>query len=319
LLSWGTPWSTMNEPKTLSAKRDGNPIQFYGTIFKGDPGDAGSDQYLEIPPGGSVDMVTDMSQWYDMSTYGVYYTKSASLIKDYYVGPFLPANWTATGNENIHVESNAINITVKPSSRRFVSRSAVAFNRRPAAVYTGDGFITANLCNASEIAQIAAAVAEYRDLVEKMRYWTVGRESCGSSFSLLMQTSNGTSRRVHNFPRVWDAIRKYAENGTDFVFHCRPRPCRQGMYAYVEPDRANNVVYLCDMFFRSPGRGNLDTRSGVLAHEMSHFNRVAKTIDSRYGAPDAYYIATNEPEEAVANADNYEYFGEMLQYAAGFY
>ncbi len=53
-----------------------------------------------------------------------------------------------------------------------------------------------------------------------------------------------------------------------------------------------------------------DSQGGTLIHEMSHFDVVAKTDDFVYGQAGAKNLAITEPDNAVMNADNHEYFAE---------
>jgi peptidyl-Lys metalloendopeptidase len=43
---------------------------------------------------------------------------------------------------------------------------------------------------------------------------------------------------------------------------------------------------------------------------MSHFNIVASTDDHAYGQSAASQLATQNPDDAVDNADSHEYFAE---------
>jgi len=43
---------------------------------------------------------------------------------------------------------------------------------------------------------------------------------------------------------------------------------------------------------------------------MSHFNTVAGTNDYVYGQAGAMNLALTNPDHAIANADNHEYFAE---------
>jgi peptidyl-Lys metalloendopeptidase len=53
-----------------------------------------------------------------------------------------------------------------------------------------------------------------------------------------------------------------------------------------------------------------DSKAGTLIHEMSHFNVVASTDDYVYGQTGAMNLALTNPDQAVDNADNHEYFAE---------
>ena len=47
---------------------------------------------------------------------------------------------------------------------------------------------------------------------------------------------------------------------------------------------------------------------------MSHFDVVASTDDFVYGQTGAMSLAITDPDDAVMNADNHEYFAENTPY-----
>ncbi|KAF8068946.1 hypothetical protein FPV67DRAFT_1625073 [Lyophyllum atratum] len=81
-----------------------------------------------------------------------------------------------------------------------------------------------------------------------------------------------------------------------------------GTYAYVYPDTFG-TVYLCGAFWQAPNTGT-DSRAGTLIHESSHFTKNGGTQDYVYGQSGAKSLAISNPDNAVFNADNHEYFAE---------
>lgn len=49
---------------------------------------------------------------------------------------------------------------------------------------------------------------------------------------------------------------------------------------------------------------------GILVHEASHFKANGGTKDYVYGMEKCKRMARNNPDNAVNNADNYEYFAQ---------
>ena len=84
--------------------------------------------------------------------------------------------------------------------------------------------------------------------------------------------------------------------------------CKQKYYAYVYPNQPYNI-YVCSVFWQAPMTGT-DSKAGTLIHEMSHFTVVAGTDDYVYGQTGAKNLAITNPDNAVINADNHEYFAE---------
>jgi peptidyl-Lys metalloendopeptidase len=84
--------------------------------------------------------------------------------------------------------------------------------------------------------------------------------------------------------------------------------CSQSYYAYVYPTKPYEI-FVCKAFWTAPATGT-DSKAGTLVHEMSHFNATAGTNDWVYGQTGAKSLAISNPDQAIDNADNHEYFGE---------
>lgn len=80
------------------------------------------------------------------------------------------------------------------------------------------------------------------------------------------------------------------------------------MYAYVVPKQPY-TIHVCPVFWDAP-LGGTDSKAGTLVHETSHFTVVAGTQDHAYGQQAAMELATTNPDQAINNADNHEYFAE---------
>jgi len=95
---------------------------------------------------------------------------------------------------------------------------------------------------------------------------------------------------------------------SSIAFRCNDPPaCPGGRFAYAIS--RDQVVGLCPPFFRSRMDG-MDTRWGILIHEVSHL--AANTRDHAYRPRGALALAKTDPMRAAENADNYEYFVETL-------
>ena len=83
--------------------------------------------------------------------------------------------------------------------------------------------------------------------------------------------------------------------------------CDESSFAFVYPSRPYDI-YLCRAFFAADVLGT-DSRAGTIVHELSHFTVLAGTADHAYGAS-TLALASNDPDRAIDNADNHEYFAE---------
>jgi len=84
------------------------------------------------------------------------------------------------------------------------------------------------------------------------------------------------------------------------------------VFAYVYPSDKTHTIYVCGAFWKAPVSGGFDTRAGTLIHELSHFDDICDTNDWVYGVNGAKNLARTNPDRAVNNADNYEYFCESV-------
>ena len=89
---------------------------------------------------------------------------------------------------------------------------------------------------------------------------------------------------------------------------CNDSLCGPSVYAFVFPT-APYVVYVCNAYWTAPATGT-DSKAGTLIHEFMHFTAIAGTDDWAYGQTDAAALAVSNPERALDNSDNYEYFAE---------
>lgn len=113
--------------------------------------------------------------------------------------------------------------------------------------------------------------------------------------------------------------------GADLEFVCgQPRSADcDGVYAFVYTTEPY-VVTLCPSFFDMPqmeGGSASDpvyengTRAGTIIHEISHFEVVAGTDDVCYSRGDCTAMARHSPDDAVINADTYQYFAEDVTFS----
>lgn len=98
------------------------------------------------------------------------------------------------------------------------------------------------------------------------------------------------------------------------AYTCMPQgqgACSPGTLAYLIAGTSFEVT-LCDAFFSQVG-AQQDSAWGTLLHEFSHFAIGPETDDHCYGdiGPNrCLALARNDPDTAIDNADNYQYFVE---------
>ena len=92
--------------------------------------------------------------------------------------------------------------------------------------------------------------------------------------------------------------------------HCNQSQCTPSTYGYTYPtDIKTKVIYLCEAFFSAPRLGT-DSRAGTIIHFLSQFTDLAGADTHAYGTESAKRLAMTQPDLAVKNSDNFEYFFE---------
>lgn len=81
--------------------------------------------------------------------------------------------------------------------------------------------------------------------------------------------------------------------------------CRANDIAYTSD--GSDKIWICQAFWTLPATGQ-DSQAGTVVHEHSHTS--AKTNDHKYGTPDCIQLAKDDPDKAIDNADNFEYYSE---------
>lgn len=114
-----------------------------------------------------------------------------------------------------------------------------------------------------------------------------------------------SAQRFDTVVRTYDQASAVMAAGLiDFNCSCS----ENGVFAYVFPSRPY-TIYICPEFWNASVFG-ADSRAGTILHELSHFPEIAGTVDTVYGTTRAANLATTDPDGAVINADNIEYFAE---------
>lgn len=98
--------------------------------------------------------------------------------------------------------------------------------------------------------------------------------------------------------------------------------CDHDTYAFVSPAEAYVISY-CPLFFEMPTMKQLSpsrvrsghgTRAGTVIHELTHFDVVAGTDDFCYSRDDCSLMTAEAQQDALMNADSYQYFVEDVEY-----
>ncbi|MES2822780.1 MAG: M35 family metallo-endopeptidase [Pseudomonadota bacterium] len=173
------------------------------------------------------------------------------------------------------------------------------------------------VCKESRIAGVEAGAADKKilDSIEALKTQLVAKQEAlnlwDDKTQLLFLTWFG-SDKLEAKELISDRINKaldIANNLTlDNFFRADPAEDDPRLYAYVYPNDEEKI-YLGQKFGNAPVDG-YDSTSGTLAHEISHYKTVGDTEDHVYGQAGATELAKTNSDNALNNADNFQYFVE---------
>ncbi|QRV85904.1 peptidyl-Lys metalloendopeptidase [Ceratobasidium sp. AG-Ba] len=156
-------------------------------------------------------------------------------------------------------------------------------------------------CSSTQQSQITTAANSANTYVANANSYLAGISSGTTRYTTWFGTF--TSSRFSTVKSHYSLI------GTDPTSSTYDCTCTDsGTYAYVYPDQPG-LVYLCGAFWSAPNTGT-DSRAGTIVHEQSHFTVNGGTDDHVYGQSGAKSLAKSNPDQAIDNADNHEYFAE---------
>lgn len=280
LLRWQTPLRGI-ESNLFDVRLDGETVAYLGRLYKR-PAPAAED-YLRLAPGASATVEVDLSRYYDMSLTG-----------EYSVGYRVPM-----------VESNVLWLAVERDEQARIFRALSRKQPRRATGETLDpDFVS---CSGGQQAELHDALDGGEYLAAKAWNYLddvpVNKRKKNTAYKTWFgrYTASRYGTVMDIYANVYTVFHDYTVE-----FHC---DCdEEDTYAYVYSDRPFEI-YLCGLFWESPTIGT-DSQAGTLIHETSHFDIVAGTDDYAYGQGSCKRLASRDPNRAIFNADNYEYFAE---------
>lgn len=258
------------EGSLFKVTRDGAAVDYTGAIYKR-LAPTGND-YINLKSGESFTRTVDLGQYYDLSLTGVYEVEY---------------NYDVTA-----LESNKIQVSVE-------GRSAPSLTIVPEAVTGSTSF---NKCTTSQQSSLVTARSDASTYAADATGY-LNSNKTGSRYTTWfgVYASNRYSTVTTHFSKISSAM-----DTAPVTFDCSCK--KKNVYAYVYSNQPYKI-YLCAYFWVAPATGT-DSKAGTLIHEMSHFTVVAGTNDYVYGQTGAHNLALTNISQAIANADNHEYFAE---------
>lgn len=290
ILKWFTPAEDVEEPLFV-VKVNGEPVPYMGAYYKR-PAATGND-YITLKAGETVSYSVNLGNFYDLSAtgqYEIYYSVASYNLFSEKGNGLRDQDSLWSGSISLKVEGRAAKGRPTPTPT-------------PTPNPGGSTFKT---CSATQQTSLLAARDQAKTYAAGSENFLLGNNSDSSRYLEWFG--------IYDFSRYSTVTTNYtalsnAWDNASVTFDCG---CKKPYYAYVYPNQPYNI-YLCKVFWTAPMDGT-DSKGGTLIHEMSHFSVVAGTNDYVYGQAGARNLAITNPDNAIKNADNYEYFAENNPY-----
>ncbi|HJS18397.1 MAG TPA: M35 family metallo-endopeptidase [Anaerolineales bacterium] len=305
VLKWYTPFEGVEEP-LFAVMLNGQPAPYTGPVYKRP--EVTSKDYISLKAGESMTTTVNLGEFYDLSqsgSYEVFYAVAAYNLSD-------PKGKNYNYREVLLSEKVSINVEgrAKPTPRTPTPPPpgggkpprTTPTPGSPTPTSSSPGGISFNSCSASRQSLLITAHDNAKSYSTQSENYLFGISSGTSRYTTWFGAF--TTTRFNTVKAHFTAIRDAFYNRS-VTYDCT---CTQSYYAYVYPNQPYKI-YLCNAFWSAPMTGT-DSKAGTLIHEMSHFNVVAGTDDFAYGQTAAMNLAINNPDNAIRNADNHEYFAE---------
>ena len=309
VVRWFTPEDQTAE-RLFVVTRNGEPVAYTGPVYKRVP--ATGNDYISLKAGASLVWTVNLGNSYDLSQDGQYevaFAVAAFNLFNENGNAFQAKDVLISQKINLEVEGREAKGTPTPPPPGTPTSPPPGTATPPSG--GGKGTPTSPPPGGSN--SFNACTTTRQSLLVSSRNQAKIYASDAENY-LLANTLNSryttwfgvfTSTRYNTVKSNFTAISNAMDNAS-VHFDCT---CTQSnVYAYVYPNQPYNI-YLCGAFWSAPLTGT-DSKAGTLIHEMSHFNVVAGTEDFAYGQTAARNLAINNPDNAIQNADNHEYFAE---------
>ena len=310
VLTWYTPLEGLFSD-CLKVFRDGERLSYDGVLAK--RGLPTSENYLLVPAGHEVSAEFELSAAYDVSNPESYEVALDTEIHEYFY-----ASSTRKLEELIHkkrrpspsqslqngetmfivLPGEGARLLTKGQEARELSLPAIEAEAMADNAVVREPLLIGGTPNNQ--AQARQAHFDGYDLCVRAMAVLANNDRYREWFGV--HNDQRWERVRNNFARIISEMRSrtftYAVNGPD---------CRINMHAYTH--KGITQIWLCDPFWTSPAVGR-DSKASTLLHEHSHAS--ARTDDLIYTRDDCRALAKVDPDQAVMNASNYEYFADAV-------
>ena len=304
LLKRNTPLDELAS-HTFQITQDGNPVPYDGLLYQRIP--PTTKEFILVPTKSSVSTLIDLSQSYRLKS-NAYHKVILKTMITYY-----EHNISDTRSQFIDSNAQSFGVfgdeSVKKLTEAEVLRNSASSIKtlKPRMIYQPEGYMTPLIAGTPWSGDALTTLNVYREvylnLPVSMRVVDIDASTYTKFFGLR------NTGYVNTVRGVYSNIKKAMETRS-FTFYFDGKVCAKssGIIAYTH--HRSTTIYLCALYCSAPDVKGYNTKLGTLIHEMSH--AVAYTEDIVYGRRKCMALAQYQPEQAIRNADNYNYFSELL-------
>jgi len=289
LLKWNTLLETPLSANLFHIQLDKKTIPYIGRLIKrSNPSEA---DYMILESGDSHTVTIDLPKYYKMRSEGKYEINYRGKITSKILGSMKNTSKVFKTTEQSIVINYIPSIEKKSSFK--LQKLTPNFNG----------------CTQSKITTLhavhSAAITIAKDATDKLN--SINSPTQAERYATWFGAPSVVRQRkvTTNFNKIHDVL-----DSQTISFDCST--CTDDAFAYVYPSETY-TIYLCSAFWAANKTGT-DSQSGTLVHEIAHFTNIAATEDYEYGQSDSKALAITNPENAIFNSDNHEYFAENTPY-----
>jgi len=298
-LKWNTPFESfpmgdifivnIRTISSLESKSITERMIHTGAVaFRGEPT---AEDYLSFNANEERSVDIDLSKYYDMSQPGEYSVQLSFYLYDY-------TNTLTTINTNFSNISPKIESNIQFINQDFVrplENNTFVDNRGEV---EPNGFIN---CNQQLVNLLTGSWNGYRGMIATALGMI--NPGMGPAFYRWFGHQNVYNRVRYVFNQI------SAAQGWSVNFYCNAPQCGGNIWAYVYPTDRTLTIHFCNPYYRA----TLPQQSGVMIHELSHFNAVSNPgcQDIAYGPQACQNFAKSNPNAAANNADCYNCFAQF--------
>ncbi|MBK7147088.1 MAG: hypothetical protein IPH76_18545 [Xanthomonadales bacterium] len=287
ILKWQTPFFGVNG-KLFAINVGGEEVAYTGRMIK--RGEPTSRDYMTLRPGEARSVELDLSAFYNFAKSGQYEVRYDEFLFDN-SGRAKRINTTPT---LMWVDGSDQFLAQRAGDDPYAGLGVKALGITP----------TFTKCTTTQKSQLMTALNSADSYAGNAKSYFASHSYTNISARYSTWFGAATSSRYTTGKNHFDAIQA-AFATKPITVDCG---CKKTYFAYVYPTQPYKI-YVCKAFWSAANTGT-DSRAGTLIHEMSHFNAVAGTDDHVYGQSGAKSLALSNPDNALDNADNHEYFSE---------